>query len=172
MRRQLGTAIALAIFGVVAACSPATSASPSGTSPLATQPIAADCRAVDLRTPSGSTLDLTGTWTGGNTLHDIRQLGDCVWWVGRSTWPNQDLGSAWRNVFFGHVHADFTLTGEWVDVYRDPHYGGGRGQGVAVFAIQTSIVDGAEVVVLHRENTLQLEERGLDYVADTLRRVD
>jgi hypothetical protein len=72
---------------------------------------------IDLRTPQGERIDLTGTWQGGGTFHEVRQAGDCVWWVGSSSLPEEELGSAWLLTFTGRLGADFTLRGAWADIY-------------------------------------------------------
>jgi len=172
MRWLVRTAVAVGVVGVIAACVATNVASPSGPFPTSTVPAAADCPGIDLRTPTGAPLDLTGTWAGGTTTHDVRQIGDCVWWMGRSTWPNQPMGGAWANVFFGHLHTDFTLTGEWVDVYRNAGFGGGPGHGSVTFVVDFPVVDGEEVIVLHRDTSLDGEGQGDVYGADTLRRVN
>jgi hypothetical protein len=157
---------------VLAACTPATpEAAPSNppSSPTSS-PAGLDCPSVDLRTPSGAPIDLTGMWTGGNTIHEVRQLRSCVWWMGLSNWPGDEVGSAWAFVFSGRLRPDFTLTGVWAEIYtgeaRSP------GEGVVTFEVEITEEDGAEVIVLRRDNTLEIEAQHGDYVADTLRRVE
>lgn len=62
-------------------------------------------------------MDLTGAWQGGVTFHEVRQSRDCVWWAGFSSWPGDELGSAWLLVFSGRLAPDFTLTGEWAEIF-------------------------------------------------------
>jgi hypothetical protein len=172
MRFVLVAGLAALLVGCTApGSSPSASApaNPSAAASAAAQ--LQDCSPIELRTPQGVFVDLTGAWTGGSTIHDVRQLGDCVWWVGRSDWPNEELGSLWALVFSGHLHPDFTLSGEWVEVYRTSAAGGGGHRGLVAFDIEVQVVDGQEVIVLHRDNTAQLGDQGNFYTADTLTRI-
>jgi hypothetical protein len=56
-----------------------------------------------------------------------------------------------------------------------PRYTGGAqspGEGVVTFEVEITEEDGAEVIVLRRDNSLEIESQHGDYVADTLRRVE
>ena len=147
---------------------PSEFASPSVQSAPAADQL--DCSPIALRTPGGQPIDLSGTWTGGNTRHDVRQLNSCVWWLGVSNWPGEEPGSAWAFVFSGHLRPDFTLSGEWAEIYtaelRTP------GQGVVTFEVQVTDENGEEAIVLRRDNTVEIEDQDTDYVADTLRRLE
>lgn len=166
------TVLLVLLGATLAACTaPASSPSPSASAAASQVATLEDCGATDLKTSQGTRIDLTGVWTGGTTIHDVRQLGDCVWWVGLSDWPNEGLGDAWKLQFSGHVHPDFTLTGEFVEVYRSPTHGGAPGRGFVTFKIEVQNVDGAEVIVLHRDNNAQPGDQGDFYTADTLTRI-
>jgi hypothetical protein len=79
---------------------------------------AASCTAIELRTPGGSRVDLTGTWRGRGAVHHIRQSGNCVWWIALSDIPGEPAGSAFSITFHGQIRQDFTLVGEWAFVVR------------------------------------------------------
>jgi hypothetical protein len=83
--------------------------SPSGLAP---------CDPVDIRTSSGTRIDLTGTWRGGQTVVYVRQEADCVWWMALSDYPDEALGSRSILVFRGNIHQDFTLRGEWMALVK------------------------------------------------------
>ena len=93
------------------------------------------CAPVDLRTPTGERIDLTGTWVTekeGTRGGGIRQIGDCLWWSGGYPDPSEDAGRSYYqiNVFRGTIDTDFTVDGEWADLRQSvvevPLGGGGR----------------------------------------------
>jgi len=155
---------------LLAGClSPNPSVSPSASVDPSPSAVAQACPALELRTPLGARIDLSGTWTGGNVLHEMRQLGDCVWWVGQSNFPGEPLGSEVLNTFHGHITEDFTLTGEFAEIY---HRGGllGPRQGSVTFLIDITEVNGVEQIVLRNQAT-DIRE-GNNYFAATLIRAD
>ena len=110
----------LVLVALLAACSAA--AGPATSEPSATSSAAAvaepACKPIELRTRSGQRIDLTGTWEGYEALHFVRQYGDCVWWEEFTAVPNDEpLGYIYRSVFFGRLQTDFTLVGQWADIY-------------------------------------------------------
>lgn len=128
----------------------------------------AGCLPIDLRLPSGNPLDLTGTWVGGSTIHHLRQVGDCVWWVGISDLPGEAPGASWMNSFQGHLSSDFTLSGIWADVYTDRS--GSLHEGRTTYLIQLTSEDGADSIVLEQDDTVP-DEHGIylrDYYAEQL----
>jgi hypothetical protein len=78
----------------------------------------AACVPVDLRDAAGQRLDLTGTWEGGPFVHHVRQINDCVWWIGYARWPGLEPGELATLAFFGRLSGDFTLTGRWATIVR------------------------------------------------------
>jgi hypothetical protein len=124
----------IATLAVLVACqssgAPAQSASVSP-GPEGTSVAAVDCEPIDLRTPTGDRVDLTGTWEGGVMVHHIRQEDECVWWIAYSTWPGTDLGEIGNLVFLGKLAPDFTLSGRFTpivmsdqaDIYGLPQQG-------------------------------------------------
>lgn len=118
--RTLGGPILFIIAVALAGCAPPASSTAPGPSetPEPSSARAADpCQPLDLRTPQGERVDLTGGWEGGVTFHEVRQSFDCVWWVGFSSWPGDELGSSWLLTFSGHLEPDFTLHGEWAEIF-------------------------------------------------------
>lgn len=75
------------------------------------------------------TANLTGQWrcNDGGTYY-LRQLGNKVWWFGRS----KDNGASWTNVFHGTIHGQ-RIVGQWADV---PH-GKARSSGRMTLHIQS-----------------------------------
>ena len=81
---------------VLAACSSGSAApSEAGSSATPGPPSTggAECRPIDLRSPQGVRVDLTGTWSSDGFDHHVRQTGDCVWWIGYSRWPGPSRGA-------------------------------------------------------------------------------
>ena len=86
-----------------------------------------DCPDIDLRSPAGDRIDLTGTWVteregtrGG--IYYLHQTGACVWFAGGFDAPGEELGSLGflTVVFRGLAGSDFVVTGDWVDVRIEP----------------------------------------------------
>jgi len=110
-------------------------------------PAQTDCAPVELRTPAGERIDLTGAWGGGSTIHYLRQIGSCVWWEAVSNLPGAPLGSHWRRAFYGRLASDFTLSGEWAEVFNDPSFRpGGPESGWVEFQIVTETLGGEEEI--------------------------
>ena len=114
--------IALWIGGMVLVGCTATSSSAGSDSSIAGSPMGSpastNCAPIELRTPGGSRVDLTGTWRGRGAVHYVRQLGTCVWWIALSDIPGEPAGSAFSVSFHGQVRQDFTVVGEWAFVVR------------------------------------------------------
>lgn len=118
------TSIALLALGVACTGS-ATSGAPTQ-APTASPGIASiDCPNIDLRSPSGERIDLTGTWVTEREgtragIYFLHQVGDCLWFAGGLPWPSdlpedETLGLQ-TVVFQGRVGSDFVITGRWIDV--------------------------------------------------------
>jgi hypothetical protein len=115
-RSRCGSLVLVALLAACSASVGATDSEPSATSSAAAVADRA-CNPIDLRTPSGQRIDLTGTWKGYETLHFVRQYGDCVWWEELTALQDEPLGNIYRSVFFGRLQTDFTLVGQWADIY-------------------------------------------------------
>jgi len=110
--------IAVAVLGV-AACnlgSPAPSVGPSQTPGPSLAAASLECDELNLLGPQGNRVDLTGTWEGGSFVHHVRQIGDCVWWIGYGRWPGTELGELATLTFLGKLASDFTLDGGWTTI--------------------------------------------------------
>lgn len=150
--RRAAVGLSMALIAVAAGCA-GPSAAPSSSVPSAEpSPGSAtlNCGALELRTPEGHRLDLTGTWEGSETIHYIRQLGDCVWWIALSNWPGQVPGAFYSITFNGHLNADFTVTGEWAVIVIPRGPGTPATEGLARFTVDISEESGVETVVLSR----------------------
>lgn len=110
------------VEAVLVACTalpPAAAPDASGlASPTVDEANLSNCSPIELRTPSGSRVDLTGTWHGRGAVHYVRQLGDCVWWIALSDIPGEAEGSAYSISFHGQLHQDFTVVGDWAFVVK------------------------------------------------------
>jgi hypothetical protein len=147
--RLLSVVLALTL----AACGP--SLEPSVVqSPSPGEPAAETCPPINLVTPGGSRVDLTGTWRGEQAVHYVRQVGSCVWWIALSDYPGRELGAQYMVVFRGDIAADFTLTGEWMDVVFRPGISNQR-RGFVTFDVATETVSGDETLVLRSTTTAE-----------------
>jgi hypothetical protein len=110
---------------------------------------AVSCSPIELRTPGGSRVDLTGTWRGRGAVHHVRQAGSCVWWIAFSDIPGEPAGSAYSITFHGQIRQDFTLVGEWAFVVR-PIMPGTPPSGVEpiILDIDVDTTGGEETLIL------------------------
>lgn len=118
-------AVVIGVVLTVSSCGPPSTATSSGDPTTTVGATATDCPNIDLRSPQGERVDLTGTWgteregTRGG-IYFIRQIGSCVWFAGAFPGPleTDDLGPLGflTVVFHGEVTNDFTISGDWVDV--------------------------------------------------------
>lgn len=121
--------VAIGLIGVLAGCASLAPSVEPGASAGAVEEI---CPSVELRTPGGDELDLSGRWQANDFgEYFLSQRLSCVHWLGMS--PSIDdktpAGSWWTQVFVGRLHSDFTMTGEWGDVpyqYEAPEYNAGE----------------------------------------------
>ena len=115
------------------------------------------CPNLDLRSPNGSSVNLTGTWYGEDHawLFYVYQSGSCVWWAGG--FPTSETSDLFRYdglghvtvVFAGTVASDFTVSGEW-SVVRDGGTTARHAWGTETFSIEFSGAAGDESIVLRR----------------------
>ena len=103
----------------LAACTP-SKPQPSSLPDPSKQAAAADCPAINLRSPAGVQVGLTGTWRSNDTgLYYLNKDRACLSWLGQSQYLGEEPGWGWTQVFIGSVHPDFTISGTWNDVpYR------------------------------------------------------
>jgi hypothetical protein len=123
--RQPWAAFVAAIV-VLSACTPAGS-TPSLAPTSSPQTGTSDCPNIDLRSPSGERVALTGTWVteregARSGVYFVHQVGECVWFAGSFPWPGDashgPLGFV-TVVFRGRVRSDFSITGDWIDVRQE-----------------------------------------------------
>ena len=143
--------VALVALAWLSACSSSSTTSPSLTAnPSGSEgpPPPAACAGIDLRTPTGAGLNLTGRWRSPDAgTYYLRQSGSCVWFAGLSSGtgaPGRTGASDWTNSFLGTLHSDFTLSGEWADL----PWGRSAGVGELTWAIEFADVDDREAVTL------------------------
>jgi hypothetical protein len=120
-----------------ASASPVLTGTPNPSGP-------APCEPLDLRTPSGDRIDLTGTWRGAQTLVYVRQEANCVWWMALSDYPDEALGSRNMLLYRGNLYPDFTLRGDWMHLMKPSEF---PQSGSTTFEIDTDI-GGIETIVL------------------------
>lgn len=117
------TSIALLALGVACtgpAESGAPTLAPTGSPGIATH----DCPDIDLRSPSGDRINLTGTWVTEREgtragIYFLHQVGDCLWFAGGLPWrgePDSETLGLQTVVFQGRVGSDFVIAGRWIDV--------------------------------------------------------
>lgn len=120
-RRVRGITLVVAVLGL-AACtlgSPAPSAVPSPTPNESPAEASTTCDELNLRTPTGRQLDLTGTWELADVpiVRLVRQIGDCVWWEEFDAVPGEPRAQVYRRVYFGTLQSDLTITGHFGDIF-------------------------------------------------------
>lgn len=123
--KHLGRAtfVVLLLLGVSCAA-PGASGSPTLAPSATGETGLADCPPIDLRSPAGNPVNLTGTWYGSDptVVYYLTQKGSCLWWAGgfatSETSPNFAFGGlgGYTSVFTGNIKADFTVEGTWVTV--------------------------------------------------------
>ena len=125
---------------------------------------------MQLVAPNAEAVDLTGTWEGGAFLHHVRQVGDCVWWIGYAQWPGTEPGELATLTFFGWLKPDFSVAGQFATIVRPsasgPYYPGPP-DGPVVFLIGFD-PDSGSVAELTRVGAGQTEA---EYPTDELRLV-
>lgn len=142
------TVVALLGLAWLSACASASPvASPTGSGE---QEALAACPSINLRTPAGDPIQLSGRWRSddGGTYY-LRQVRSCVWWMGLSggTGAPGGVGTTnWTNSFFGTITPDSTLRGTWADV----PWGVEEGVGELAWKITYDEVDGEEGVTLEQ----------------------
>ena len=142
---------------VLASCA-APPASPEGSSesilpsPSSLAGSGDDCEPVNLRSPAGERVDLTGTWRGQSAVHYVRQDGSCVWWLAYSNVSTVPSPSQRALVFRGDIAPDFTVTGEWMSLIR-PSAITGRRHGPVTFEIEFESSGGSETITLRSTTT-------------------
>lgn len=123
--------------------------SPSATASGSADPLpASECPDIDLATPGGEALNLTGRWRGrdGATYY-LRQSASCLWITGFSVGtgsPGGEGATDYTNAFFGHLAADFTFSGVWADM----PWGREEGAGTVTWRVDFDDVDGIEAMTL------------------------
>jgi hypothetical protein len=108
--------LGLVLLGCSSGSPPPSGSTSPGASAAPTLAAEAECRPIDLFSPAGDRVDLTGTWQGDVLVHHVRQVDDCVWWIAYSTWPGTDTGELGTLAFRGQVASDFTLRGAWTPI--------------------------------------------------------
>lgn len=146
--RRLSLCVAgFLLVGCTAYSSAGPDTSADGSAPVS--PVSSTCSPIELRTPGGSRVDLTGTWRGRSAVHYVRQSGSCVWWIALSDIPGEPAGSAHSITFHGQIRQDFTLVGEWAFVVR-PIMPGTPPSAMepVTFSIEVDGVGGQEAVII------------------------
>jgi hypothetical protein len=91
--------------------SPTSTPMPNASAGASASP--AECPTIDIRTPQGTRIDLTGTWTtgtplaGNEVIYDLRQYGECLWGQAYSGFEGQEPGEAFDILIVGIVRPDF-----------------------------------------------------------------
>ena len=69
------------------------------------------CPDLDLRSPSGDVVDVSGTWYGNDAAYwSFVQVGTCVW----ATATDYYVNDLWLQAYFrGALDSDFTIPGEF-----------------------------------------------------------
>ena len=121
---------------VLAACqlqtgSPTSEPTASG---AASASAPAECLELDLRTPAGTRVDLTGTWTtgsvdaGGQVMYELHQQGECLWGRAFSAFASEEPAESFDIMLVGTVRSDFSIELDLLelglgDPFRFPSFG-------------------------------------------------
>ncbi len=143
---------------------------------------------MDLRSPSGEEVDLTGTWatelwTPRAGTYYLQQIGECLWWAGGFPLDTDDPSFGptgnWINVFRGAVHSDFTVVGDWTDVHRECStptvivcYGGPARPGSGGTISLEIRFDADTTRLVFVEGTGELFNQGMEYLDQSWIRVN
>jgi len=129
-RRRATTFVLVALLAGCGTAAAPTASSTSTHPPSVSTTSGPDCTPIDLRSPGGHPLDLTGTWeTGSRAAGDlrilqVRQIGRCVYWWGENAFPEYGPQPAHQyNVFRGVLDTNFSLVGQWVEVPGTTYHG-------------------------------------------------
>lgn len=118
VRPCLAWLVVMLLVGCTASAPPGSEGPSAAGSNIIGSGSADTCSPIDLRSPIGDRIDLTGTWEGSVFLNHVRQVGDCVWWIGYGRWPGTEPGELATLTFFGRLTSDFTLSGYWITIVR------------------------------------------------------
>ncbi len=106
----------------------------------------AGCPPVQRSGPDGQPVDLSGTWSGNDAgLYYIKQIGNCVWWSGLSSFEGQYPGQEWVMAFRGTMNDDGVINGDFVDVKST-----NPGSGTMTIEARIDQVNGQGVIQLYR----------------------
>jgi hypothetical protein len=138
MRRSLVLAAAIAALTACASAPAAPATGPSHAEPLpSVNPapgLPPGCETIDLRSPTGERIDLTGEWAdSGGGLADtferswLNQIGDCVYGsvLGGAFVRDGDVEASLTNLS-GRVGSDFRIEFEVVMVFQDAQFAFGE----------------------------------------------
>jgi len=137
---------ALVLVALVAGCGPSPSASPSPAAPSAAAfaDLPAGCQPIDLRSPTGEAVDLTGEWAGTGHLVGqedtawLIQLGDCMEGSVDSTELPSDPGSdvVRRTNLSGRIGSDFRINLDVIILDQPP-----GGIGFATYSTMVMLIE-------------------------------
>jgi hypothetical protein len=116
----------MVVTGLLTACAAVPSPSPSAAEPSASAPVEAGlppgCETIDLRSPTGERIDLTGEWAGTGILAGesesawLQQIGDCVYGSVVGSYVTGELSEGTITNLSGRVGVDFRIGFETVIV--------------------------------------------------------
>jgi len=137
MPRSLVVAAVMAALTACASAPAAPGASPSYAEPLPSlnpgRGLPPGCETIDLRSPTGERIDLTGEWAGSGELANtierawLNQIGDCVYGsvLGGAFVRDAEFEASLTNLS-GRVGSDFTIDFEVVMVFQDARFAFGE----------------------------------------------
>lgn len=144
--RFVGVVLGLAWLSGCVGASASPSAMPSGSGAPLPPSV---CPVIDLRSPTGQHIELTGRWRSFDAgTYYVRQWGSCVWITGFSVdagAPGREGTSAYANAFFGNLASDFTASGFWADM----PWGSEDGVGTVTWKIDFADIGGEESMTLN-----------------------
>jgi hypothetical protein len=137
MPRCLLVAAAMAVLSACASSPAAPDASPTDAGPLASSDavlgLPPGCETIDLRSPTGERVDLTGVWVGDGELANrveqawLNQIGDCVFGsvLGGAFVEDTEPEASLTNLN-GRVGSNFRIEFEVIMVFQDARFAFGE----------------------------------------------
>ncbi len=142
---RVRTSVAVLCIAWLSACAPSLTATTNGSAVALPE---SECPAINLQTPAGAPVQLTGRWRGRNGgTYYVRQSASCVWITGFSVGIGEPGGEGepgYTNAFFGHLASDLTFSGVWADM----PWGREVGVGTVTWQVDIDNIDGVEAMTL------------------------
>ncbi len=131
---------------LLTACTPGSPSIPPSAGSSAPGTAASLCEPIDLLTPAGTPIDLSGTWYGNDeTYYSLQQSGDCLWATGAN--------DRYVLVMRGTLQRDFTVEIDFGVVAFKSGVPQSHRSGTDTYEIEVNASGGGESLVLRGLDT-------------------